>query len=354
MKKQWMKASFILVLLLTMSILAACGNSNNSNISSNKATNTSSSTTETSNTAEVQDDSNKYAGVVVSVEASQVGPLLIAKEKGFFEEEFGKYGATVEYQTLQSSSQFLEAIASDRLDFVRTGYIGTITGQAANIPFIAISEGSNGGGDGIIVPADSDIKSIEDLKGKKIGVSKGSSSWGLLLRALESVGLSSSDVQQVNLQPDEAQPAFLSGAIDAWAIWEPYRTSQISNGANLIAEVKTIGAFTPAFNIVRTTFAESYPELVVAYLQAYERALQWQNENVDEAVALLAEVKKLDESVIRISLENNIATNNPISDEAITSQQLTADILLGLGELKEKIDVSKVVDNSFINQALGK
>jgi sulfonate transport system substrate-binding protein len=289
----------------------------------------------------------------VNVEASQIGPLLIAKEKGFFEEEFGKYGAKVNYQTLQSSSQFLEAIASDRLDFVRTGYIGTITGQAAKVGFTSISEGSNGGGDGIIVPKGSSIKTLADLKGKKIGVSKGSSSWGLLLRALDSVGLKASDVQQINLQPDEAQPSFQSGAIDAWVIWEPFRSTQINTqGATLIAEGKTIGAFTPAYNIVRTKFAEQYPELVVAYLKAYERGLQWQNDNLEEAIALLASLKNLDKDTIRVSLENNVATNNPISDEATASQQTTADILYDLGELKEKLDVSKVIDNSYIKQAL--
>jgi len=351
MKKQFKKSTLLLSLLLIVAIVAGCGNNGGNSPSTNKTTNNVGS----ANDPQGEDLAKKYEDVVVKVEASQIGPLLIAKEKGFFEEEFGKYGASVEFQTLQSSSQFLEAIASNRLDFVRTGYIGTITGQAANIPFTSISEGSNGGGDGIIVPKDSPIQSIEDLKGKKIGVSKGSSSWGLLLRALDSVGLSAADVEQVNLQPDEAQPAFQSGAIDAWVIWEPFRSTQITTqGATLIAEGKTIDVFTPAYNIVRNEFAKKYPELVVAYLNAYERALQWQNENLDEAITLLAELKSLDEATIRISLENNIATNLPISDEATASQQATADILFDLGELKEKLDVSQVIDNQYIEQALAK
>ncbi|MFC5530444.1 aliphatic sulfonate ABC transporter substrate-binding protein [Cohnella yongneupensis] len=351
MKTKFTKSTLLAALILIIAIVAGCGNNNGNTNAGNTSEPSQSTATAQSN----GDDATKYKDVVVNVEASQIGPLLIAKEKGFFEEEFGKFGATVNYQTLQSSSQFLEAIAADRLDFVRIGYIGTITGQAAKVGFTSISEGSNGGGDGIIVPKDSTIKSLADLKGKKIGVSKGSSSWGLLLRALDSVGLKASDVQQINLQPDEAQPAFQSGAIDAWVIWEPFRSTQINTqGAVLIAEGKTIGAFTPAYNIVRTKFAEKYPELVVAYLKAYERGLQWQNENLEEAITLLAGLKKLDPETIRVSLKNNIATNLPISAEATASQQTTADILLELGELKEKLDVSKVVDNSYIEQVLAK
>lgn len=362
--KAWSKKGFMgLALAMILIMLSACGNSS-SNAGQGKnnaateataepATATASASAEPSASQGTGTDAEKYKDVVVHIDASQIGPLLIAKEKGYFEEEFGKFGAKVEYQTLQSSSQFLEAIASDRLDFVRIGYIGTITGQAAKVGFTSISEGSNGGGDGIIVPKDSPIQSIADLKGKKVGVTKGSSSWGLLLRALQSAGLSASDVQQINLQPDEAQPAFQSGQIDAWVIWEPFRSSQIkTQGAKLIAEGKDIGAFNPAYNIVRTKFAKQYPELVVAYLKAYERALEWQNSNLDEAIKLLAGLKNLDEETVRISLANNVATNNPISDEATKNQQEVADILFKLGELKEKVDVSQVVDNSYIEQAL--
>lgn len=339
----------LLVLTMILTIIAGCAGNGKSSSSATKTNG------QGANNQSGTDQSTKYAGVEVNIEASQLGPLLIAKEKGFIEDEFAKYGVKVKYHSLQSSSQFLEAIASDRLDFVRIGYIGTITGQAADIGFTSISEGSNGGGDGIIVPKDSSIKSIKDLKGKKVAVSKGSSSWGLLLRALNSEGLSASDIEQINLQPDEAQPAFQSGKVDAWVIWEPFRSTQINTDkATLIAEGKTIGSFNPAYNIVRTKFAKQYPELVVAYLKAYERALKWQNENLDEAVTLLAGLKKIDEETVRISLTNNVATNLPISDEATVSQQATADILFELGELKKKIDVSSVIDNSYIEKALNK
>ncbi|MGG4143493.1 aliphatic sulfonate ABC transporter substrate-binding protein [Paenibacillus algorifonticola] len=334
-------------ILLAIAIIAGCGTANHASPSSSPSTaEGSSASPEASKSAD---------GVQVNIEASQIGPILIAKEKGFFEEEFAKYGATVSYQTLQSSSQFLEAIASNRLDFARIGYVGAITGQAAKVDFKILSEGSDGAGDGILVQKDSPVKSFKDLKGKKVAVAKGSSSWGLLLRALAKEGMTTSDIELINLLPDEAQGAFQSGQVDAWGVWEPHRTNQVNtNGAAIIADSKIIDAYTPGYNIARTKFTEEHPDLVIAYLTAYEKALQWEKEHFDEAVTLLAAIKKLDEETVRISLKNNVDLNNPVSDKATESQQVTADILLELGEIKEKLDVSKVVDNSFINKALRK
>ncbi len=349
MKKSFKLISLLLSLVFLIAWTAACGSG------ANTGSTEPSGSAPTAAAESGSDESSKYKGVEVNVEASQIGPILIAKKKGWFEEEFARYGASVQYQSLPSSTQFLEAIASNRLDFARVGYIGAITGQAANVSFLAISEGSIGGGDGILVPKGSPIQSVKDLKGKKIAVTKGSSSWGLLLRALKNEGLSSSDVNMINLQSDEAQAAFQGGNVDAWVVWEPNRSYQVNNeGAKVIADAKTIGASTPGLNIVRTSFAEQYPELAVAYLKAYQRALDWQNANIDEAVALLAKVKNLDEETVRVSLtnENALATNNPILELTNESQQTTADILLELGEIKEKLDVTKIVDNSFIEQAL--
>ncbi len=352
MNKQSKKTNGILsalLLVLILTLVAGCGNSNNNS----SRTPASSATSTPSGSASTPDGKKSAEGVVVNIESSQIGPILIAKEKGIFEEEFAKFGATVKYQALQSTSQFLEAVASNRLDFVRLGYIGPITAQEAGIQFTTIGEGSEGKGDAILVQKDSPLQSVKELKGKKVAVAKGSGSWGLLLRALNKEGLKLSDITLLNLQNDEAQAAFQSGKIDAWVTWEPFVSNQIkNNGAKSIAKVQDIGVYSPAYNIVRTKLAQEHPELVGAYLKAFQRALDWQNKNFDEAVALLAKVKNLDENTIRISLQNNPAINVPVSEEANKNQQITADILYELGEIKQKLDVTKNVDNSYITKAL--
>ncbi|WP_141501571.1 aliphatic sulfonate ABC transporter substrate-binding protein [Paenibacillus luteus] len=347
----------VLLIAVIVLVLSACGNKQEGTSGNTASTDTPAAATETPAETEqpAQPDPEKYKGVVVNLEGSQVGPMIIAKEKGWFAEEIGKYGATVEFQTLASASQYNESLAAGRLDIVRTGYIGTITAQAAGISFKSLAEGSSGAPDAILVPEASSIKSILDLKGKTIAVAKGSSSWGLLQHALKKEGISPDEVKLVNLQPGDAQAAYQGGQVDAWVIFEPYRSQQTSTGeSRIIAEASTLGIFTPGYVIARTEFAEKYPELVEAFLKAYQKAIDWQKANLDEAVALNAKIKNVSEDTIRASMANpsSVPTNLPVSEEATKFQQQTADFMFELGEIKQKIDVSTVIDNSYLEKTL--
>jgi sulfonate transport system substrate-binding protein len=292
---------------------------------------------------------------VVNIGIQQsIWPILIAKEKGWFEEEFAKAGAKVNWVEFQSGPAYFEAIVSDRLDFGRVGNIPVLAGQAANVPFKEIANGSNGEkGDAILVRKDSPIRTLQDLKGKKIAVAKGSSAYGLLYKALAKANIDPADVKIIQLQPDEAQPAFETSSVDAWAIWEPFQSTQvIKNGAKVIANGETIQSSSPGFQIVRTKFAEENPDLVVRYLKVTEKATRWQKEHPEEAVKLYAKLKKVDENIIRQVIKNSEAANLPITDEVIKNQQETADLLYDLGGLKKKVDTKEVVDNSYIEKAL--
>lgn len=293
--------------------------------------------------------------LVVNIGFQQsIWPILAAKQKGWFEEEFAKVGAKVNWVEFQSGPSYFEAIASNRLDFGRVGNIPVLAGQAANVGFKEISTASLGEkGDSILVLKDSPIKTLQDLKGKQIAVSKGSSAYGLLFKALESGGLKPTDVKIIQLQPDEAQPAFETGKVDAWAIWEPFQSNEVlKNGARVLAIGSTVNSYSPGFQIVRSKFAEEHPDLVVLYLKVTEKATQWQKENKEEAIELYSTLKKQDKETMRRVLENSEPSNVPITPEVIKVQQESANLLESQGGLKGKIDVSKVVDNQYIEKAL--
>jgi sulfonate transport system substrate-binding protein len=297
----------------------------------------------------------KEEKVTVQIGIQQsLGPLLLAKNKGWFEEAFAKLDVEVKWTEFQSGPPHFEAIASDRLDFGQVGNSPVIAGQAANISFKEISNTSDGlKGNAILVKKDSPIKSIKDLKGKKIAVAKGSSGFNLLYRALDQANIKPDEVEIIQLQPDEAQPAFESGAVDAWSIWEPFITFQtVEQNARILENGETLNVYSPGFTIVRTKFAEEHPELVVEFLKVYEKAVKWQKENLEEAIALYAEAKKLDKEIIRQVIENNKPLNLPISKEIIQAQQETADFQYSMEAIKTKIDTSEVVDNSYIEKAL--
>lgn len=337
MKK--LKWFFVLSLIaLVSAFLAAC-----SSESSTNETNGSSSEKEEKQPIEVN----------IGIQQS-IWPILAAKEKGWFEEEFKKVGAKVNWVEFQSGPAYFEAIATDRLDFGRVGNIPVLVGQAADIPFKEIALASSGEkGDAILIPKGSPIKSVKDLKGKKVAVAKGSSSYGLLYRALEANGLNPEDVEIIQLQPDEAQPAFETGSVDAWVIWEPFQSIQVvKNGAKVLANGVSEKTSSPGFQIVRTKFAEEHPELVELYLKVTEKATRWQNENLEEAIDLYAELKDTDKEVIRQVLENSQPSNTPITEEIVEEQQKTTELLYELGGIKKTFDASKVVDNSYIENVL--
>jgi len=174
-----------------------------------------------------------------------------------------------------------------------------------------------------------------------------------LYRALDQNGLKPSDVKIIQLQPDEAQPAFENGSVDAWSIWEPFISLQnLKNEARILADGDSLKVASPGFTIVREGFAKDHPELVVKFLQVYQKALEWQNEHFEESVDILAKQKNLDKEVVRQVLKNNPAYNRPTSKEIIAEQQRTADFQQSLGVIKKKIDTGDVVDNSFIEKAL--
>ncbi|QNG58246.1 MULTISPECIES: aliphatic sulfonate ABC transporter substrate-binding protein [Bacillaceae] len=304
---------------------------------------------ESANSADKKDEVTVNIGIQQSI-----WPILIAKQKGWFEEEFEKAGAKVNWVEFQSGPSYFEAIASNRLDFGRVGNIPVLSGQGAGISFTEIATASTGEkGDAILVPKDSSITSPKDLKGKKIAVAKGSSAFGLLYRLLEKENIKPAEVEIIQLQPDEAQAAYETKSVDAWAIWEPYQSIQVvNNEAKIISNGEAIGTFSPGFQIVRTQFAEEHPELVELYLKVTEKATRWQNENKDEAIAIYSELKKTDKEVIRKVLENSVPVNTPIEKKIVNEQQNTANLLLDLGGLKKELDVTEVVDNSYIEKVL--
>ena len=173
-----------------------------------------------------------------------------------------------------------------------------------------------------------------------------------MYRAIDHAGLTPNDVKVIQLQPDEAQPAFESGAIDAWSIWEPFISLQtLKNGAKVIDNGESLHVFSPNFVIARTAFTEEHPDLV-RFLKVYEKARLFEKEHSEEAIELYANSRKIDKEVVKRVLKNIQSANLPISDDIIQGQQDTADFQYKLGAISKKIDTSQVVDNTYIEKAL--
>lgn len=283
-----------------------------------------------------------------------LSPLWIAKEKGWLEEAFNEVGVEIVWTEFQSGPPQFEGIAAGKLDITEVGNTPPLSGQAAGIDFKEIALLSKGKtNNAILIPEDSDIKSIKELVGKKVAVAKGSSAYGLLYEAFEKEGVDPSKVEIIQLQPDEAQPAFENGSVDAWATWEPFISYQtVGNNAKALIKCEDIGVFSPVFTIARTDFIEENPELVSIYLEVYKKATDWLNENPEEAVQFFADLKGIDPVVVEEVLKNTPYEIQVIDEDVISSQQRVADLFVEQDVFNNGIKVEEVVENRFVEKLL--
>jgi sulfonate transport system substrate-binding protein len=276
------------------------------------------------------------------------GATEIAKVGGFFEEQFEPLGITVNYSQLGTSSQMLEGIASGDLDFTDIGYSALPTGGAAGVDFTIIGQASEGGGDIILAPSGG-ATNISDLVGKTVASSKSSSGWALLVRALETEGLSTDDIELIDLKPDEAQNAFLTNQIDAWATWAGNTTDAITEANNeIIASGEDLGLI-PGAIVARGELAAGAPEVVTAFLTARAQALAWLADDEGAVIASIAADRQTDPAIVEKFLGLSVAVNRPIDDVVLADYQATADLFFELGEVDEAADIAALVDSSFFD-----
>lgn len=282
------------------------------------------------------------------------GIFSYARDTKAFEKAFEQVGAEVKWHEFASGPPHFEALASGRLDFGSTGGTPVIAGQTGGIDFKAIAVTGDGKkGNAILVPEGSDIQRIEDLKGKKIAVAKGSSAYNFLFQVINTVGLTGDDIELIQLQPDEARPALDSKAVDAWSVWEPYvTTATTQTGAQVLVDGEQLNLLAPGFLIARTDFIEAHPELTVTFLKTYEQLRQYYESHTQEVAAHFGQTKNVDADMLVKIMNNNTSLLSPITPEFAAAHQEQADFLYSINAIDKQLDTSLVLENKYIEQAL--
>ena len=154
---------------------------------------------------------------VVRIGYQKYGKLVLLKGRGTLEQKLKPLGYSVSWTEFPSGPPLLEALNVGSIDFGISGETPPIFAQAAGVPLVYLAYGPPAPqGEAILVPKDSPLKSVADLKGKKVALNKGSNVHYLLVRALEQAGLKYTDIQTVFLAPADALAAFTRGSVDAW------------------------------------------------------------------------------------------------------------------------------------------
>jgi len=260
------------------------------------------------------------------------------------EDVFAPLGIDVKWVDFQFGPPLLEAINVGSVDF---GYVGDsppIFAQAANarIRYVAAVR-QEGNTQAIIVPKESQIKTLADLKGKRVAFGKGSSAHNLLVAALEKAGLSWSDITPAPLAPADATAAFVKGSVDAWSIWDPYLAlAELRENARVIAFDKEIHK-PNSFYIAGSDFVETYPALVARLNAVFASEGVWANQHHEEVAKAQAEATGVDIEAIRRFVDRSNYRVVPIDDEIIRSQQAVADRFARISLIPKPIKVADIV-----------
>jgi sulfonate transport system substrate-binding protein len=266
------------------------------------------------------------------------------RQRHTVEDAFKPLGIEIKWVDFQFGPPLLEAINVGAVDFGFVGDSPPIFAQAggARIRYVAAVK-SDGNTQAIIVPKDSPIKTLADLKGKRVAFGKGSSAHNLLVVALEKAGLAWGDITPAPLAPADATAAFLKGAVDAWSIWDPYLVlAELKENARVIAFDKDVHK-PNAFYIAGSDFVDKHPTLVAKLNSVFASEGKWADGHHEEVAKAQSEATGVDiEAVKRFVARSNYRVV-PLDEEVIKSQQAIADRFTRLGLIPKSVNVSDII-----------
>lgn len=289
-------------------------------------------------------DVNKKVEDEVRIGYQKYGTLILLKASGELEKKLAPLGVKVTWSEFPAGPQLLEGLNVGGVDFGTTGETPPIFAQAANAKIKYIGyEPPAPRGEGIVVPANSNIKSVADLKGKKVVLNKGSNVHYLLVKALENAGLKYSDVETVFLAPADARAAFERGSVDAWVIWDPFlAAAETSIGAKVIQDgTNTVNNH--QFYLAEENYAAKRPDVVAVIFDELKKVNDWAVTKPKEVANALAPLTGLDSITLEKALSRGGYGINYLNEKVIAEQQKIADTFYDLKLIPKRLDIKSVV-----------
>lgn len=255
------------------------------------------------------------------------GLLAMLKRQGAVEKAFAPAGTPVKWIEFPAGPQMLEALNAGSIDFGTTGAPPPVFAQAAGIDVVYVgAEPPPVASEAIIVKPDSPIRTVAQLKGKRIAFAKGSGSHLLLVTALNRAGLTMRDVKPIFLGPSEARAAFDGGSVDAWAVWDPYlAAAQKAYDARVVADYTGL-LQANGFYLASRAFVKRSPQAVATLLEQIALAGKWANTHRKEMVAMMAPQVGVAPDVIATWLGRQTAGVVPMDAAIVANQQKVADL----------------------------
>ena len=273
----------------------------------------------------------------------KTGVLVIARQQASLEKHFAPLGIDVKWVEFSSGPPMMEAMNVGSVDYGSVGDSPPVFAQAAGaaIEYAAGQPITNG--QGILVPKDSPIRSIADLKGKRIGFTKGSSAHNIVVQTLEKAGLTYADITPVYLTPPDAGPAFANGSIEAWAIWDPYfAIGETKQSGRILINSREVTK-TNSFYIANRDFAKNHGAILQQIVDVTAAAGKWAEQNRGEVARSLAAITGVPLDIQTVAADRANFVVGPVTDDIVTTQQGVADRFHELGLIPKPVVVRDIV-----------
>ncbi|HLG80956.1 MAG TPA: ABC transporter substrate-binding protein [Bradyrhizobium sp.] len=258
----------------------------------------------------------------------------------------------IEWSEFPAAAPILEALNAGALDVGYTGDLAFLSVYAAGAPIKAIGgTRSDPHTQAILVRQDSPIKSVADLKGKRLAGTRGG--WGQFLidATLEKSGNKIEDATFAPLGPVDAKIALLAGSIDGWAVWEPYVSyARLKDGARVVADGEGLTP-TITFIVASDSAIASKRAALADLVQRLDKARLWSLDHLGEYARSTAELTRLPEDVLLAAYTAQRTSPIAIDEQVVKEVQAAADRATRYGILSKTLDVSKAVDRSFASTA---
>lgn len=272
------------------------------------------------------------------------GTLVLLKAKGTLEKRLAEQGVEVKWTEFPGGPQLLEGLNVGSVDFGVTGETPPVFAQAAGADLLYVAhEPPAPSGEAILVPKDSPIQSVAELKGKKVVLNKGSNVHYLLVRALEDAGLKYSDITPVYLPPADARAAFERGSVDAWVIWDPFQSAaekqlqarSLRDGTGLVDNHQ--------FYLATRTYAEQHPQVIGTLVEEIRGVGEWVKGNLDKATSQVAPLIGLSPEITRQAVERQGYGAQFITPDVVEAQQKIADTFTELKLIPKQLTIKDVI-----------
>ncbi|NML43252.1 sulfonate ABC transporter substrate-binding protein [Ramlibacter sp. G-1-2-2] len=273
----------------------------------------------------------------------QKGFLSLLKARGTLEKRLAPLGVSLKWTEFTAGPVQLEALNVGSIDFGDVGEAPPIFAQAAGAPLAYVAATvPRPRAEGVLVPKGSAIRSVADLKGRKVALNKGSNVHYFLVKLLEKNGLRYGDVEVAFLPPADARAAFEKGSVDAWVIWDPFfAAAERTLDARLLADASGVVG-NRAYYFSSLPYADRNTDVLRIAIEEINKIDIWSKVNRELLAAELAPLFGLPKPVVDLSTARSEYGTGPVTPAIIAEQQKIADTFFDLKLIPRRIQVRDV------------